>query len=168
MKNVFLATVSAVALSATAAFAGVVGPLPAGQTDSQNINLLGNQATGNASITDNDSSTSTTNSVDDSYNSSVKNSTSIEDSYNTTTKTWNTTTKVTSTELNSFVADTRVNYNDGSRTGETGNSIDDGAFSGATGVIAVSQNSGVNTNNQQAITVSTGDITVGGSIPSSF
>jgi len=166
-KHLFLATVSAVALLATSAYA---------QGDLDNANALsniGNTATsstsnsGNAgSNVGNVSSTTTTTDVDvlAIYKTDVDVASHNTVDSNNETKTnqndasFTDNSNVTASVLGATIASSRIDFEPSLGTSYAGNEIAQDAFKNASGINAVNQNTGINANVQQAVTVSVGNV----------
>src|SRR6185295_698146 len=67
---------------------------------------------------------------------------------------------VTASILNSTVTNSTVNIASGAMVNIGGNSISGESFKNATGIIAISQNSGINSNTQQSVTFHANNITL--------
>jgi len=166
-KNLLLATVSAVALFATSAYAQ-------GDLDNGNIGSnIGNTATSSTSnsgnVGSNVGNTSTTTSTTDvdvlafvhtdvdllSHNTVDSNN---DTKTNENSADFTNNSNVTASVLGATIASSHVDFEPSACTRYEGNEIAAHAFDGASGINAVNQNTGINANSQQAITVSVGNV----------
>ena len=149
-KNILLAGVSAAALvlATTAAFAEGSGNSSTSTNGSAATSVANDGSTiGNGNSSSNASFEGTFTHTDNSTTAA-------------NTAEFKNNAAVTASVLDGTIAASNVQYHPGAGDSYQGNDVTGSAFNGASCIIAVNQNTGINANNQQAITVSVGAVNV--------
>lgn len=153
-KTLVLAAAAALTLASAQAFAFA--------DDNQNSNTGSNIANDGATV-DNSTNDSSDNS-DHSRNLTVGDvsvdltEVDVDVKKNENEATFESNSNVTASVLGATIASSNVDFKPEEHDDYAGNDIHSYAFNSATGLIAVNQNTGINANNQQAVTVSVGNV----------